>query len=146
MKNLLFSCVKAFFAVIKPLSPLASIHLRRSLSFVLVLLAGTGAYASAPRAHLHRPAVEAPAADHTITGKVTDANGVALPGVTIHVKGTSAGTVTDAAGKFKIEVSVENAVLVFSYLGLETKEVPVGKQTAINVILQIGTASCRESV
>lgn len=84
-------------------------------------------------------------AQHKIAGTVTDENGVPLPGVTIHVKGTTQGTVTDASGKFTLEVP-DDATLVFSFLGMETKEVEVGDQTELNVILGKGTVQLEEVV
>lgn len=58
----------------------------------------------------------------------------ALAGVSVSVKGTTDGVVTDADGKYKIEVNAGGAVLVFSYLGMQTQEVPV-TGTEINVVL-----------
>src|SRR5687767_11922454 len=60
-----------------------------------------------------------------VTGKVTAAeDGAALPGVSIHEKGTSNGTVTDVNGAYAISIA-ENAVLVFSFVGFTTQEVSV---------------------
>ncbi|MCO6149222.1 TonB-dependent receptor [Flavobacterium sp. NRK1] len=70
----------------------------------------------------------------TVKGVISDANGP-LPMVNVYVKGTSIGTVADFDGKYTINVADENAVLVFSYLGYETKEIPVAGNTTINVIL-----------
>ena len=83
--------------------------------------------------------------DHEIHGTVTDENGVPLAGVTIHVKGTSNGTVTDADGKFTLTIP-DDATLVFTFLGMETKEVAVGKQTQLNVILGKGAVQLDEVV
>ena len=51
--------------------------------------------------------------DITITGTVTDAEGISLPGVNVTVKGTTQGTVTGANGMFSLPVQDENAILVF---------------------------------
>lgn len=143
MKKLLFSCVQAFYAANSPFPSL----LRYSRCFLCAAVLATALSVFCAFAATASPvASAAETAAHTITGKVTDANGVALPGVTIHVKGTSTGTVTDANGKFKIEVTTENATLVFSYLGLQTKEVAVGRQSTINVILENGTVQLGEIV
>jgi TonB-dependent starch-binding outer membrane protein SusC len=77
-----------------------------------------------------------PVADPSIvvTGQTTDENGEALPGVNILEKGTANGTTSDAGGKFSLEVD-ENATLVFSFIGYETQEVPVGNQTSMNIKL-----------
>lgn len=71
----------------------------------------------------------------SIQGKVTDNSGAPLPGVNVQIKGSVTGTVTDMDGNYKIEVPGENAVLVFSFLGMLSEEVPVGNQSEINVAL-----------
>jgi len=70
-----------------------------------------------------------------ISGKVTDNTGSSMPGVTVMVKGTSIGDVSDVNGNYSVAVPNRNSVLVFSFLGYTTKEIPVGNQTAINVKL-----------
>ena len=69
-----------------------------------------------------------------ITGKVVDETGVGLPGVSIKIKGTANGTVSDVKGAFSINAP-DDAVLVFSFLGYETKEVAVSGKTSISVSL-----------
>ena len=67
-----------------------------------------------------------------ISGKILDeGKGLPLEGVSISVKGTSRGTVTDKDGAFRVEVENEKAVLVFSLIGYQTKEMIVGNQTSI---------------
>lgn len=73
------------------------------------------------------------AQNRTITGKVTDAAGIALPGVTIQIKNTTDGTTTDLEGNYRIAVS--GGVLVFRYVGFVTQEIPVTNQTVIHVVL-----------
>ena len=71
----------------------------------------------------------------TITGTVTDGNtDVALPGVTIVIKGTSTGTITDINGNYSIQASPED-VLEFSFVGYLQEEIVVGDQTVIYIIL-----------
>lgn len=70
-----------------------------------------------------------------ITGKVIDETGVPLVGVTIKVKNSTSGTVTDGNGNFSINVP-ENTVLVFSYLGYVTKEVAIGKENNYTISLE----------
>ncbi|HMI64416.1 MAG TPA: SusC/RagA family TonB-linked outer membrane protein [Cyclobacteriaceae bacterium] len=73
----------------------------------------------------------------TVTGRVTaDADGTALAGVSILVKGTSTGTSTDADGKFSLNLSDKSAVLVVSFIGFATQEIAVGDRTTIDVVLQ----------
>ena len=59
----------------------------------------------------------------TITGTVSDESGEALPGVTVAVKGTTTGTITDIDGKYAISLKEEAKVLVFSYIGMKPEEV-----------------------
>lgn len=81
------------------------------------------------------------AAQATVTGKVTaEEDGSNLIGVTILVKGTQNGTVTDLDGTYSIDVSGADDVLVFSYTGYQPQEIAVGAQTIINVSLVEGVA------
>ncbi|MFN8348757.1 MAG: TonB-dependent receptor [Spirosomataceae bacterium] len=73
--------------------------------------------------------------DITVTGKVSDEKGEALPGVSIILKGTQRGTVTDANGAFSFNVPDRSAILIFSYVGYLQKEVAVGTQTDLSVQL-----------
>ncbi len=75
------------------------------------------------------------AAPVKVTGKVTDANGNAVPGVTVMVKGTTTGTVTDADGQFAIDAPDNKAVLAFSFVGYTTIEQPAN-QKVVNVVLR----------
>ncbi|MBN1927577.1 MAG: SusC/RagA family TonB-linked outer membrane protein, partial [Prolixibacteraceae bacterium] len=70
-----------------------------------------------------------------VTGKVTDTEGKALPGVNIVIKGTTTGTVTDIDGNYKITVDSKDAVLKFLYMGFVGQEVKVGNRTEISVVL-----------
>lgn len=71
-----------------------------------------------------------------ITGTVSASNGDPIPGVTITLKGNTAkGTVTDAQGKFSLETATSD-IIVFSFIGLKTKEVRVGDQTTIDVPME----------
>ncbi|HEY9488627.1 MAG TPA: SusC/RagA family TonB-linked outer membrane protein, partial [Chryseosolibacter sp.] len=73
---------------------------------------------------------------HEVSGTVADAStGETLPGVSILIKGTLFGTVTDMDGRYKISVSDGNAVLVFSFLGFKSQEIAVGTNSAIDVRL-----------
>lgn len=77
-------------------------------------------------------------AQKLVTGKVTDEEGMSLPGVNILVKGTSIGTVTDASGVYSISVSDETGnggVLVISFIGYATREEPISNRTQIDISL-----------
>jgi len=82
----------------------------------------------------------------TITGKVTDEKGEDLPGVSIILKGTQRGTVTDIEGKFSLNIPDKSAVLVFSYVGYLQKEIVVGNQTNMTVQLLVDNKTLEEVV
>ncbi|MFC3416546.1 SusC/RagA family TonB-linked outer membrane protein [Algoriphagus hitonicola] len=69
-----------------------------------------------------------------------------LPGVSVLVKGTSSGTVTDIDGKYTVPVSSDDAVLVFSFIGFTTVEIPVGNQNNIEITLNPDTQSLEEVI
>jgi TonB-linked SusC/RagA family outer membrane protein len=72
----------------------------------------------------------------SVTGKVTDAaNGLPLFGVSIGISGTAAGTISDADGKFSIQVPSKEAVLSFSSVGYKPQQIVVGENTQLNVAL-----------
>jgi TonB-linked SusC/RagA family outer membrane protein len=82
----------------------------------------------------------------TVTGKVADPKGAAIPGTAIVVKGTTIGTVTDADGNYTLDNVPENATLIFSFMGMKTQEVEVGNQTMINVTLIVDAIGLEEVV
>jgi len=71
----------------------------------------------------------------TVSGVITDQTGETMPGVNVQVKGTGTGVVADLNGAYRINVPNQNAVLVFSYIGYTSEEIPVGNRTTINVVL-----------
>jgi len=85
--------------------------------------------------------------DARITGKVTDEKGIALPGVSISLKGTRTGVVSDVEGNFSITVpDAASGTLVFSYIGYLSKEVVLNGQTSISVSLQPDSKNLNEVV
>jgi TonB-dependent starch-binding outer membrane protein SusC len=84
-------------------------------------------------------------AQHRIEGKVTDEKGTALSGVSVQIKGTSQGAITDAAGKFALVVP-DDAVLSVSFVGYETQEITVGNKTNINIQLKVSVSGLNEVV
>ncbi len=74
------------------------------------------------------------AQDKQVSGKVKDASGTGMPGVSIAVKGTQRGANTDVDGNYKISAP-DNATLVFSFVGYKTQEVAVGNRTTVDVSL-----------
>ncbi len=81
----------------------------------------------------------------TISGIVTDENNQGIPGVAIQVKGTNAGTITDVEGKYAIQVNSSD-VLVFSFIGYGTQEIPVVGRSSINVSLEVDISELNEVV
>lgn len=82
-----------------------------------------------------------------INGRVTDAEtGEGLPGVTVTVKGTSAGARTDADGRYRLEVPSGGNTLVFRYTGYETAELPIGSGDVMDVVLRSSTLVTQELV
>lgn len=74
--------------------------------------------------------------DFRVTGTVKDAAGETLPGVTVKLKGTSTGAVTDAGGRYNLRLPDGNGTLVFTFIGFDKKEVPVGGKADMMVVLQ----------
>lgn len=83
---------------------------------------------------------------NTVTGKVVDSTGSSLPGVSVVIKGTTNGTITDTDGNFKIQSVPSNATLQFSFVGMKTQEVVVGNKTSIDVKLVDETIGLEEVV
>jgi hypothetical protein len=82
----------------------------------------------------------------TISGKVTDENGEPLAGVTIVVKGTTQGTVTNAEGEYTLPNIPPNTTLVFSFVGMKTQEINVGDRTIINVTMETEAIGLEEVI
>lgn len=81
-----------------------------------------------------------------VSGTVVDQNGNPLLGVTVKIKGTSSGTVTDSEGRFSLTGIPEKAVLEVSYVGYDTKEVPINGQTDIKITLNASSTGLNEVV
>ncbi|TAN20313.1 MAG: SusC/RagA family TonB-linked outer membrane protein [Chitinophagaceae bacterium] len=80
-----------------------------------------------------------------LKGTVTDSTGTVLAGVTIQVKGTTVGSVTDASGKFEMEVP-DNAILIVSSVGFITQEIPVNGQSNLTIVLRTSNSGLNEVV
>lgn len=82
-----------------------------------------------------------------ISGKVTSADdGGAIPGVSVSVRGTTLGTITDMDGAFRLKVPQDARTLVFTFVGMATQEVAIGNQTTINIKLASDNISVDEVV
>ncbi|MDR3694028.1 TonB-dependent receptor [Mucilaginibacter sp.] len=81
-----------------------------------------------------------------IKGRVTDDTNAALPGVTVVIKGTTKASTTDVNGNFSIAASGQNDVLVFTFLGFQSKELVVGNNSQFNVTLATDTKQLKDVV
>jgi len=88
----------------------------------------------------------APDQARLISGTVSDEAGIPMAGVTVVVKGTSNGTVTDLNGTYQLQVNPEAKFLVFSYIGYETEEVKISRSNLINLTLQPSAVALEEVV
>ena len=84
-------------------------------------------------------------ADKTVTGQVTDADGTSLQGVSIAVKGGTAGTSTDLQGRYRISAP-DNGVLIFTFVGVETRELPVNSSELSSVKMERSSLKLNEVV
>jgi len=81
-----------------------------------------------------------------VAGKVTDQSGASLPGVTVVVKGTTTGIITDANGNYSLANIPVDATLQFSFVGMKSQEITVGNKSAINVALEEETIGLEDVV
>ncbi|NOY97503.1 MAG: TonB-dependent receptor plug domain-containing protein, partial [Chlorobi bacterium] len=81
-----------------------------------------------------------------VSGKVTDKSNQPLPGVTILIKGTTQGVVTDSDGNYSLPSVPIDATLVFSFVGMKTQEVPVAGRSSIDITMQEETIGIEEVV
>jgi TonB-linked SusC/RagA family outer membrane protein len=81
------------------------------------------------------PVPLAPMQQLRITGKVTDKNGLAMPGVNVIVAGTAQGTITNIDGNYSIEIPKGSKSLMFTFVGMQPQEIAIGASTQINVTM-----------
>ncbi|HKJ43718.1 MAG TPA: TonB-dependent receptor [Sunxiuqinia sp.] len=82
----------------------------------------------------------------TVSGSVTNGQGEAIPGVTVALKGTATGTITDYNGNYVLKGVAPNATLVFSFVGMKTQEITLNGRTTIDVVLKEETIGLQEVV
>lgn len=82
----------------------------------------------------------------SVSGKVTEGSNQPLPGVTVVVKGTTNGTVTNSEGNYVLSNIPENAILQFSFMGMSMQEITVGNQTSINLTMTDSAIGIEEVV
>ncbi len=81
-----------------------------------------------------------------VSGKVSDEDGSPLPGVTVILKNTTNGTITDAEGNFSLRNVPPDGVLVFSFVGMSAQEIPVSGRSVVNVVMREETIGIEEVV
>lgn len=87
------------------------------------------------------------AQDRTVTGRVTSTeDGSPIPGVNVLLKGTSTGTATDSEGNYSLSVPATGGALVFSFIGLEAKEIAIGDRAVVDVSLALDVTQLSEVV
>ncbi|MFT3932876.1 MAG: SusC/RagA family TonB-linked outer membrane protein [Chitinophagaceae bacterium] len=127
LSHSMFSTARPYAAAHKAVMKVCAILFAFIFLSAQVLMAGTNVFAD-------------------VHGKVTNANGEPVAGASVYVKGSpSTGTVTDVNGLYKLSVSKPNAVLVFSFVGMETTEVPLAGKTEVSISLK-AVASQQEEV
>jgi TonB-dependent starch-binding outer membrane protein SusC len=85
-------------------------------------------------------------AQKRISGEVKDSDQQSIPGVSVVEKGTTNGVITDFEGKFTLSVPGENAIVVFSFIGMKSQEIVVGDQSTINIVMQSDMSDLDEVV
>ena len=90
--------------------------------------------------------VNEPATKPPITGKVTDKDGLGLPGVSVILKGTTQGTITDENGSYQLTLPDDGNVLIFSFVGYVSQEIVLNGKTSLDVVLQVDEKSLEEVV
>jgi TonB-dependent starch-binding outer membrane protein SusC len=83
---------------------------------------------------------------NVVSGTVIDAEGIALPGVTILIKGTSRGTVTGPNGDYSLSNVPADATLLFSFIGMRSQEVQVGNRNSIDITMEIDAIGLEEVI
>jgi len=81
-----------------------------------------------------------------ISGKVTDTTGSPLPGVSVVIKGTTEGTITDSNGNYSFPKVAENTTMIFSFVGMKSQEILVKGKTVLNITLEEETVGIEEVV
>lgn len=109
-------------------------RLLQSVPITLSLFVAIGSTAELMAANVVESAVSQQVAQ--FSGSVVDVNGEPLIGVNVLEKGTTNGTITDFDGKFTLNLSSPDAVLVFSYIGYVTQEISAKNQNELKVVLK----------
>lgn len=87
-----------------------------------------------------------PVTEKNIRGTVSDENGDGLPGVSVVIKGSMRGTITDVAGKYELTIPGPEAVLIFSFVGYISEEITVGNRVSVDISMKVDQKSLEEVV
>lgn len=124
--------------------------LRTCLGLALVTFLASGVQASIPlpaaSGFVKSKKTSANSAEQTVTGTITDENNAGIPGVNVLEKGTTNGVVSDANGKYSIQVKDGNSTLVFSYIGYMTKETQVGSKAVLDIKMDVSSQELSDVV
>ncbi|MCX6302634.1 MAG: SusC/RagA family TonB-linked outer membrane protein [Bacteroidia bacterium] len=85
-------------------------------------------------------------AQKVVTGKVTDENQAPLAGVSVMVKGTTVGTLTNVEGTFSLSIPENAKILSFSFIGMKSNDLEIGDQTTVNVVMSIDVGLLEEVI
>ena len=96
--------------------------------------------------HIILSTLEVSQQQKSVSGKVTDSSGSPLIGVTVVVKGTTTGVITDTNGKYSLDNVTSNSTLVFSFVGMKSQEVLLSGRTSVNVVLTEETIGIDEVI
>lgn len=94
----------------------------------------------------YRPEILNNQLDLSVSGRVTDEEGLAIPGVNVIIKGTTMGTITDIEGRYVLAAVPDDAILVFSFIGYVDQEIEVQNRSTIDVALSVDTKQLEEIV
>lgn len=114
---------------------------RTSYGFIIILLIMFLVFLSSENSYanmgdLAKPEAQVVQQDQVVKGKVTDTNKIPLPGVAVRVKGVNIGVTTDVNGQYTLRANLtKDAVLIFSFIGMKTVEIPVSGRSTIDVSL-----------
>lgn len=105
--------------------------MRRSILFIICLLSCGSVWAQKSR---------------ELTGRVQGADGIALPGASIVIKGTRNGTMADSLGRFRLNFSTDTTTIAVSFIGYQTKEVRASGERSLDIVLEVSSGQLSEVI
>lgn len=102
---------------------------------IALLVGSSNELAASEQVAQGQKSVNSQTSKKTLTGLVMDRSGESIPGASVMVKGTSVGTMTDLDGRFSLSAPANAKTLIVSFVGMDTKEVPIGKRTDFKIEL-----------